>query len=91
MLSKLVRQSAVSVTGLRLRDGAFVVRVARGPKVEQVKVIEEDTFDPVRCGLVLVTNLDGFPPTNWARVENLADITFPRLGSHSGTPRGSGW
>ena len=71
----------MSVSGLRLLDGALVLKVLkvhRGRRVEQIRVCEGDAFDMERTALQFQYPLDGFPPTVAPRPLNLAAITEPR-------------
>ena len=77
-LSDVVRESDAIYTGLRLRDGTFILKVARGRKAEQIRVIDAEGFDPMRNGLDVAVPVDAFPPTSLPQVANLADIIAPR-------------
>ena len=41
----LARETGVSFTGLRLRDGSLVLKPKRGRRVEQLWIIDGDSFD----------------------------------------------
>ena len=73
-LRDLVRESAAAFTGLRLRDGSVVLKAERRRRVEQVRVVNSDAFDPNRDGLMLVTDLGLKPPSDWDRLTNFAWI-----------------
>ena len=77
-LLEIVRNSGATFTGLRLRDGGLIIKVARGRKAEQVRVTDGKAFDPARSGLEITVQVDAFPPSGLARVENLSAITSPR-------------
>ena len=74
----MARATGMSVSGLRLLDGALVLKVHRGRRVEQIRVLEGDAFDMERTALQFQYPLDGFPPTVAPRLLNLAAITEPR-------------
>ena len=65
----------MSIAGLRLLDGALVLKVHRGRRVEQIRVLEGDGFDIERTALELRYPFDGLPPTATPRLLNLAAIT----------------
>ena len=77
-LGKMVRATGMSVAGLRLLDGALVLKVHRGRRVEQIRVSEGDAFDMEGTALQLRYPFDGLPPTATPRLWNLAEITKPR-------------
>ena len=77
-LGDVVRESAALFTGLRLRDGATVFKAERRRRVEQVRVVNSDAFDPNRDGLMLVTDLGLKPPSDWDRLTNFAWIIGSR-------------
>ena len=54
-------------TGLRLRDGAAILKVVKSRKAEQIRVIETAGFDPMRDGLEVAVPVDAFPPTSSCR------------------------
>ena len=71
--SRLVLEAGATYTGLRLLDGALVLKVRRGRETGQVRVVDGAAFDPAlnglraamgrgargRRGWVLVRSLDG--------------------------------
>ena len=77
-LADVVRESDATYAGLRLRDGTFVLKVARGRKAEQIRVTDAEGFDPMRNGLKVAVTVDAFPPTSLPRVASLADIIGSR-------------
>ena len=77
-LEVVVRESGATFRGLRLRDGAVVLKVERRGKAEQVRVDDGESFDPARSSLQLMTPVDGLPPTGWAQMERLDAIVQPR-------------
>lgn len=70
----LVRATGMGVSGLRLLDGALVFKVKRGRRMEQIRVLEGDSFDPERSGLELQIPFDGHPSAVLPRLHNLAAI-----------------
>ena len=74
-IGEIARATGMSVSGLRLLDGALVLKVHRGRRVEQIRVSEGDSFDMERTALQLRYPFDGFPPTATPRLCNLAAIT----------------
>lgn len=77
-LGDLVREAAAAFTGLRLRDGAVVLEAERRRRVEQVRVVNSDAFDPNRDGLMLVTDCGLKPPSERDRLTNFAWIIESR-------------
>ena len=77
-LGMMARATGMSASGLRLLDGALVLKVHRGRRVEQIRVLEGDAFDMERTALELRYPVDGFPPTATPRVGNIAVITTVR-------------
>ena len=75
---EIARATGMSVSGLRLLDGALVLKVHRGQRVEQIRVSERDAFDMERSALQLRYAFDGLPPTATPRLCNLAAITTVR-------------
>ena len=86
----LARESGASFTGLRLRDGSLVLKTKRGRRVEQLRIIDGDSFDFGRTGLEVGHRFGISPPTGMHRITNLAAMIDPRMGTHSGTGRGLG-
>ena len=86
----LARETGISFTGLRLRDGSLVLKAKRGRRVEQLRIIDGDTFDFDRMGLELSCPFDGFPPTALPRLKNLAAMIEPGRRTLAGRARGSG-
>ncbi len=79
----MARETGMAVSGLRLLDGALVLKVKRWRRVEQIRVQEGDSFDMERSALQLQFSFDGFPPTATPRLWNLAAIMKPRKRSSS--------
>ena len=74
----LARVTGMRVCGLRLLDGALALKVKRGRRVEQIRVLEGDSFDLERTALELRCPFDGFPPAATSRLCNLAAMMKPR-------------
>ena len=74
-VGKMARATRMSVSGLRLLDGALVLKAHRGRRVEQIRVLEGDSFDMERSALQLQYPFNGLPPTATPRLLNLAAIT----------------
>ena len=74
----LARATGMQVSGLRLLDGALVLKARRGRRVEQIRLPEGDSFDPERSALQLLCPFDAFPPTATARLDNLSAMLTPR-------------
>ena len=64
--------------GLRLRDGTLIVKVVRGRRSAQIRIIDGGAFDPVRSGLEIAAQTER--PGRGARtcVENLDSVGFQR-------------
>ena len=80
---RMARATGMSVSGLRLLDGGLVLKVHQGRRVEQIRVLEGDSFDLERAPLQLKYPLDALPPTATARLLNPAAIMEPRKRSSS--------
>ena len=74
----LARATGMRVSGLRLLDGALVLKVNRWRRVEQIRVLEGESFDPEQSALELRCPFDGFPPTAAPRLCNLLAMMKPR-------------
>ena len=74
----MARETGMTVSGLRLLDGTLVLKVKKGRRMEQIWVLEGNSFEMERTGLQLQFSFDGFPPTATPRLWNLAVITKPR-------------
>ena len=69
----LLEGAGATYAGLRLLDGALLLKVRRGRETGQVRVIDGAAFDPARSGLEVRTAEGG-----WVRVGSLAGLVFPR-------------
>ena len=74
-IGEIARATGMSVSGLRLLDGALVLKLHREQRVEQLRVSEGESFDPERSGLQLRYPVDAIPPTATPRLCNLTAIT----------------
>lgn len=74
----LARATGMQVSALRLLDGALVLKVRRGRRVEQIRLPEGKSFDPERSALQLAYPFDGFPPTTAPRLGNVSAMLKPR-------------
>ena len=63
---------------LRLLDVVLVLKVKRGRRMEQIRVLERDSFDMERTALELQFPFDGYPSAVLPRLWNLAAIMKPR-------------
>ena len=78
-LRDLVRESAAACMGLRLRDGAIVLKAERRQRVEQVRVVNSDAFDTNRSKLMMVTDFGQQLPSDWDRLTNFSWIIGSRM------------
>ena len=67
----LMRATGMHASGLRLLDGALVLKWKRWRRVEQVRLAEGDPFDPERSGTELQYDLDGNLGEVLLRLKNL--------------------
>ena len=74
----LARATGMNVSGLRLLDGALVLKVKRGRRVEQIRVLEGEPFDLECTALELQIRFDGYPSMVLPRLWNLAAIMKSR-------------
>ena len=77
-LFRVVVRAGATFWGLRLRDGGFVIRVARGREAKQIRVRDGKAFDPARSGLEIAGAFDASRPGAWARVKRLDGTVFAR-------------
>jgi len=74
----LVLATGMSVSGLRLLDGALVLKVKKWRRVEQIRILEGESFDLDRTALELQARFDEYPSAVLPRLWNLAAIMKPR-------------
>ena len=77
-LRRVVVRCGATFRGLRLRDGALVLRVARGREAEQIWMADGTAFDPRRGGLEIAVPADSCPHDAWVLVERLDGTVFAR-------------
>ena len=75
-IGEIARATGMSVSGLL--DGALVLKVHRGWRVEQIRVSEGGSIDPERTGLQLRYPVDAILATATPRLCNLAVTTIVR-------------
>lgn len=76
----MVSATGMSVSGLLLLGGALALKVKRGRRMEQIRVLEGERFDLERSGLQLQFAFDGYPSSVLPRLWNLAAIMKLRKG-----------
>ena len=59
-LSRIVRDSGATFTGLWFRDGSLILKVARRRKTQQIRVADAKDFDPARSGFEIGGRVDAF-------------------------------
>ena len=69
-----------TLAGLRLPDGALVLRIARGRKSGQVRIpdADADAADAARCGLAVTIAVDDDFPENLDRAAAVCTVVWPR-------------
>ena len=77
------------LTGLRLRDGALILRVGRDDEAVQLRLADGDSFDP-SCGVVLRLPDAGELPVLLNRARDLLAIATGRGAKGGGGP-GVSW
>ena len=78
-LMEEARATGISVSGLRLLDGALVLKFRRWRRVEQVRVSEGGSLDMERAALQLRWPFQVSPPEEFPRMFNLEAMTTPRI------------
>ena len=71
-------EAGATLTGLRLPDGALVLRIARGRKSGQVRLREAHAADAVRCDLAMCIALDDEFPENLDRAAAVCAVVWPQ-------------
>ena len=74
----VARATGTDVSGLRLLDGALVLKFRRWRRVEQVRVSEGGSLDMERAALQLRWPFQVSPPEELPRMFNLDAMTTPR-------------
>ena len=75
---QLVRRAGATYTGLRLLDGALVLKVSRGHETGQLRVLDGAAFDPAVSGLEVARRRGAGARSGWRRVESLEGVVFGR-------------
>ena len=75
---RLLRRAGATFTGLRLLDGAVVLKLWRGRETGQIRVIDGAAFDPAHSGLEVAMRQGVGARSGWVRVESLDHILFRR-------------
>ena len=70
----LILGTGATYAGLRLLDGALVLKVQRGRETGQIKVINGAAFDPATSGLEVATGHRPSARSAWARLQSLDRI-----------------
>lgn len=73
---RLVRRAGATFTGLRLLDGALVLKVWRGRETAQIRVIDGAAFNPALSGLEVAMRRGVGERSGWVRVESLVQVVF---------------
>ena len=76
----LVRKEGGRLEGLRLRDGALILKIERGAAAVQIRIEDGDGFDPKGC-LALLLPFDLELRMRLSRMEDLAEFAGPGAGS----------
>ena len=74
----LLLRADATFTGLRLLDGALVLKVRRGRETGQIRVIDGAAFDPAHSGLEIARRQGERARRSWVRIESLVGIVFGR-------------
>ena len=75
---QLLRRAGATFTGLRLLDGALVLKVSRGRETGQLRVLDGAAFDPAHSGLEVAQRQGVGARNACLRVESLEGIVFGR-------------
>ena len=73
----LLEEAGATLAGLRLSDGALVLRIARGCKSAQARIPDADA-DAARCGLAMTMAVDDDFPENLDRAAAVCTVAWPR-------------
>ena len=75
----LVRKEGGRLEGLRLRDGALILKIERGAAAAQIRIEDGNAFDPEGClALLLPYGLE--LRMRLSRIEDLAEFAGPGAG-----------
>ena len=75
---RLLRRAGATFTGLRLLDGALVLKVWRGHETGQIRVFDGAAFDPAHSGLEVAMRQGVRARSGWVLVNSLDGIVFRR-------------
>lgn len=78
MAGSMAGGAGMNVSGLRLLDGALILKVMRGRWVEPIRVLEGESFDLERSALELRFPFEVFPSAVLPRLWNLVEILRPQ-------------
>ena len=73
----LLEEAGARLAGLRLLDGALVLRIARGRKSGQVRLADAGSGDSARCVLEIRIRVDEKFPENHARAGAAWWVAWP--------------
>lgn len=74
----IARATEQNIPGLHLLNGVLVLKVQRGRRVEQIRILEGDSFDMERSVLQVHHEFDVLPLTAMPRLANLAAMMTAR-------------
>ena len=74
----LLEETGATLAGLRLADGALVLRIARGRKSGQVRIPDADAADAARCALAVTIAVDDDFLENLDRAAAVCTVVWPR-------------
>ena len=86
---RLLHRAGARYLGLRLLDGALVLKVSRRRETGQIKVIDGAAFDPALSGLEVRLRQAGHARGNWVRLTSLHPIVFRGSADPPSQPRGA--
>ena len=75
---RLILSAGATYTGLRLLDGALVLKVWHGRETGQVRVIDGAAFDPATSGLEVATRRGAGTAGRWVRIRSVDRILSGR-------------
>lgn len=75
---RLILKLGATYAGLRLLDGALVLKVWRGRETGQIRVDDGRAFDPATSGLEIARRQDGDADSDWVRVESVDRVLSGR-------------
>ena len=84
----LLHRAGARWSGLRLLDGALVLRVSRGRETGQVRVLDGAAFDPTASGLEVRAGQGRRRRGRWVRLSSLEPMVLRGPGAPPARPRG---